>query len=156
MRAIFWEASSAVISLLADIYCAAWMWPDQRHLCSLTPCSIDSLVQSHPKLPLHKRAFFWHSIQVPCTYLKQYMVKLLRKENLEDGGHWLLLLLLLLVMRSSWCSGRSGCTQILLIGGLISLIIDQISSRCNTLMGYAGIHEQLPRREQDCKKNCRN
>lgn len=50
------------------------------------PSSNDSLVQSYPKPLLHKCAFFWHSIRVPCTYLGQHMLKLVRKENVGDGG----------------------------------------------------------------------
>ena len=76
------------------------------------------------------------------------MLKLLRRDHLS--------LLLRLVMGSSWCSGWPGCTRVLLIGYLISLIIDQIFSRFDVIMGHAGISEQLPRKEEGCRKIHRN
>ena len=120
------------------------------------PSHTDFLVQSYPKPLLHKCAFFWHSVHVPSTYLEQHVLKLPRKENFGDRVHWLLSLLLLLVMRSSWCSGWPGCTQILLTDCLISLVIDQISSRVNVLIRYTGISEPLPSREEGFRKIHRN
>lgn len=63
--------------------------------------------------------------------------------------------LIFLVMRSSWGSGWSGCSQVLLICCLISLIINQIS-RLNVSMGYTGISEQVPRGEEGFGKIHRN
>lgn len=107
--------------------------------------------------PISWMCFFWNSIRVPCMYLEQCVVKLLRKEELGCGGQWFLSLFChwFLVMRSSWGSGWSGCSQVLLICCLISLIINQIS-RLNVSMGYTGISEQVPRGEKGCGKIHRN
>lgn len=79
------------------------------------------------------------------------MAKLLRKGDSGCGDQWFLQFFVTAPSGDTKLIGQGvTCIQVLLIGCLISLIINQ-TSRLNVYMNIS-ISEQLPRGEEGCRK----